>query len=323
MERTDRLESLRVNPLRYRLLKTEREMSEETGFQIEHPICLFNLEGLEIDLQAMKAALAETYERLPWDNYLVKRDQVNFLAQHFPELQEFLLSDFLPRYFADQTQLNELQGQFDRLSEAQRARFDGIRPYRRRGISQFMLHKSAHDCFEWSIEDLPHTAYMQTSEVKHDYRSLQRTFPPSPPQVTENRQFREVLVHLAVMSDIARMGKAKRIKIICQQVGIVTDPHQVVSNAPEGIHQDGCDYIVSALVVEIRGIAKGASVVFGPDKQTEYLRHTLVDGEAIFQADTGSPLWHVVEPIEAIGGAGSTAGVRNIIGYDIYIEESA
>lgn len=34
MERTDRLESLRVNPLRYRLLKTEREMSEETGFQI-------------------------------------------------------------------------------------------------------------------------------------------------------------------------------------------------------------------------------------------------------------------------------------------------
>lgn len=298
-------------------------MAKQTGVQVEHPIVLFNLHGLGVDLQALKGALAETYEQLPWDFYLVKRDQVEFLVQQFPELREFLLSDFLPRYFAEQTRLDELQPHLDRLTEAQKERFARIKPYRRRGISQFMLRKSERDCFEWSIEELPHASYSQTSEVEHDYRSLKRVFPPSPIQVTENRQFREVLVHLAVMTDIARMGKAKRIKIICQQVGIKTDPGQVVSNAPEGIHQDGCDYIVSALVVERRGITKGASVVFGPDKQTEYLRHTLMEGEGIFQADTGSPLWHVVEPIEPVHGAEDAAGVRNILGYDIYVEETA
>ena len=56
------------------------------------------------------------------------------------------------------------------------------------------------------------------------------------------------------MTDKFRSDATKTIKITCQQVGIVTDPNQIVSNAPEGIHQDGCDYIVSALVLERNGI---------------------------------------------------------------------
>lgn len=115
------------------------------------------------------------------------------------------------------------------------------------------------------------------------------------------------------MTDRCRSDATKTIKITCQQVGIVTDPNQIVSNAPEGIHQDGCD-IVSALVLERNGIAGGRSVVFGPDKAKEYLRHTLQDGQGIFQADMGSPLWHVVEAIRPATMGQATPGIRNIIG---------
>ena len=129
-------------------------------------------------------------------------------------------------------------------------------------------------------------------------------------------------MHLVSMADKCRSGTTKKIKIICQQVGIVTDPDQIVSNAPEGIHQDGCDYIVSALVIERKFITGGQSVVFGPDKSTEYLRHTLQDGQGIFQANMGSPLWHVVEPIQPESMDQAVPGIRDIIGYDTWVEES-
>ena len=93
-------------------------------------------------------------------------------------------------------------------------------------------------------------------------------------------------MHLVSMADKCRSGTTKKIKITCQQVGIVTDPDQIVSNAPEGIHQDGCDYIVSASVIEIKLIIGGQSVVFGPDKSMEYLHHTLQDGQAFSR-----PIW--------------------------------
>ena len=308
-----------VNPLHYKFLHTDLDLSREIGDSINHPIIHFNLKGIGVDLDKLKQAIAPTYQDLPWDMYLVKRDQINFILSRFPKDKDLLLGDLLPKYFAnkiDESRLNIYTKQF---SEGDLISFNRIKPYRRRGISSFTLEKSTHDNFEWTIIELPYSPYSQNSDVEFDYRNLPRKFPPSPPEVTANDEFRKILVHLAVMSDIAEKGKAQKIKIICQQVVILTDPYQQVSNAPEGIHQDGCDYIVSALVVERKNIIKGESVVFGSDKKTEYLRTLLLEGDAIFQADTGSNLWHVVEPIEQ--SSKEAQGVRGIIGYDIYIEE--
>jgi hypothetical protein len=91
-----------------------------------------------------------------------------------------------------------------------------------------------------------------------------------------------------------------------------------VTNAPEGIHQDGSDYIVSALVIERRGVVGGESIVLGPDKRTEYLRHTLQEGQGIFQADVGSPLWHWATPVRPAAPSSGEEAVRNILGYDVH-----
>lgn len=285
----------------------------------EYPILKFNLRDVGIDLSKLQN-ICPTYESLPWDMYLVKRDQVNFLIEKFPLLKQFFLESFLPDYFADKVTLFDVRSFIDQFDKEDMAAFEEIQPYRRRGISSFLLEKSGED-FEWNIEQLPYVPYRQTSNVLLDYRNLPRSFSPSPTKVTSNDEFRKILAYLATFTDIAEKGKTKKIKIICQQVGIISKPddNREESNAPEGVHQDGCDYIVSALVVERKGVIGGESVVFGIDKKTELLRTLLLEGDAIFQADAGSPLWHDVEPIESDGSP--VQGVRNIIGYDIYVEE--
>jgi len=285
----------------------------------EYPIVQLNIKDIGVDLNRLQQ-ICSTYESLPWDMYLVKRDQVDFLAEKLPWVKQLFLETFLPDYFADTISLSDLRKFVDRFDKEDIAAFEEIQPYRRRGISSFLLEKTNED-FEWNIEQLPHASYSQSSDVLLDYRNLPRSFPLSPTEVTSNDEFRKILAYLATFVDIAEKRKTKKIKIICQQVGIVSNPdnNREESNAPEGIHQDGCDYIVSALVVERKGVIGGESVVYAEDKKTELLRTLLLEGDAIFQADKGSPLWHDVEPIESDGSP--VQGIRNIIGYDIYIEE--
>ena len=285
----------------------------------EYPIVQLNIKDIGVDLNRLQQ-ICSTYESLPWDMYLVKRDQVDFLAEKFPWIKQFFLETFLPDYFADTISLSDLRKFVDRFDKEDIAAFEEIQPYRKRGISSFLLEKSGED-FEWNIEQLPYVPYRQKSDVLFDYRNLPRSFSPSPVEVTNNDEFRKILAYLATFTDIAQKRETKKIKIICQQVGIISKPNdnREVSNAPEGIHQDGCDYIVSALVVERKGVIGGESVVYAEDKKTELLRTLLLEGDAIFQSDAGSPLWHDVEPIESDGSP--VQGIRNIIGYDIYVEE--
>lgn len=71
--------------------------------------------------------------------------------------------------------------------------------------------------------------------------------------------------------------------------------------------------------IERDGVVGGESVVYGPDKRTEYLRHTLHEGQGIFQADAGSPLWHWATPVHVSDAAEARTGVRNIVGFDVHV----
>jgi len=97
-------------------------------------------------------------------------------------------------------------------------------------------------------------------------------------------------------------------------------------NAPEGVHEDGAQYIMSALVVNRQNITGAESQVY--EKTSSGLNEliyakTLQPGEFIFQADTGeehtfgNDLWHYVTPIEPQDTA--ELGIRDIIGFDIDI----
>ncbi len=91
------------------------------------------------------------------------------------------------------------------------------------------------------------------------------------------------------------------------------------TNAPEGIHEDGMDYIVSALVIERKNIIGGKSVIYGKNATTSLLEVTLKDGQGIFHPDKGSDLWHTVTPCTLDESNRHTYGYRSTIGIDINI----
>ena len=160
----------------------------------------------------------------------------------------------------------------------------------------------------------------QQKVAPEDPRALVRIFHEMESLVTEHPQVQLLMWRLADTVRGLRPG-ARRLHMHIHQMFVFADIMSTGDNSPEGIHQDGADYIVSALVIERAGIVGGESVVYGPDKKTEYLRRTLAEGEGIFQADAGSPLWHYVTPVRENPAVPPDYGHRSILGFDIDVLE--
>ena len=99
-------------------------------------------------------------------------------------------------------------------------------------------------------------------------------------------------------------------------------------NSPEGAHEDGVDYIVSALVINRHNLKGGQSQIIEqlPTGKKEIIyRRTLRPGEFVFQADTrdeliyGTDLWHHVTPF-TMAKPEKGEGWRDIIGLDIMVK---
>ena len=103
----------------------------------------------------------------------------------------------------------------------------------------------------------------------------------------------------------------KKYNVSVHQVRLLSYPHLTSDNAPEGIHQDGVDYIVSALVLNKHNISNDASIIYD-DKKHEIFRKNLEVGDFIFQEDR--QLWHDISLIQAEKGF---LGYRDILGFDI------
>jgi hypothetical protein len=301
-----------VEELEY--IADERALSERLGTTIEHPVRLFHLDGLGVSFGDLREQVLPSFRELPWDDYDVKMEQVGFLSACRPE-HAALLGEFLPRYFTGEWDLDRVSEILAGLDADERGAFDVIRPYRRRALARFELRRARGS--RWDIEQQPDAAFTQDGDKDDDYRRLQRRFAMSPAAVTEAPAYRAVLERLATIVNELHDGSITGLRIVCHQMGLVARPASKVTNSPEGIHQDGADYIVSALVLERAGVEGGESIVYGPDKRTEYLRHTLSEGEGIFQADAGSPLWHWVTPVHLSDRSRHGDGARNILGYDI------
>lgn len=60
------------------------------------------------------------------------------------------------------------------------------------------------------------------------------------------------------------------------------------SNSPEGIHQDGMDFIVSALVIERKNIKGSISKIYLNDKKNPLISYEMPEAYGIFQSDKGT-----------------------------------
>lgn len=283
---------------------------------IDAPLYMFDLESMGIDRAAFLRELMPTFEGLTWDPYDVRRMQMDFLQTHLPEARA-RLDAFYPGFFAGHHALSEIDDLLGRLSAVDRAYVEvEIQPCRKRSLARFRL--TPHGT-RWGVERQPVTEFVQRTP---DYRSMKRVFQPMRDEVCSSPMFQELVQRIA---DMARAvdGRERALEMTVHQASLVARPGAPADNSPEGIHQDGVDYLVSALVVERRNVQGGESRIFAEDKRTCLFRTTLQQGQGLFQADRNTGLWHDVTPVyvEPSGDGALGEGVRNIFGFDVNVLE--
>lgn len=155
-------------------------------------------------------------------------------------------------------------------------------------------------------------SYQFTQNVQ-DARKEARVFSPMEPKVLD-KDFYHLMGQMVALT-LYHQPNIYRLSLSTHQVRLLSYPESHADNSPEGIHQDGADYIVSALVLNKHNIENGHSVIYDPQLEPIY-KTQLDEGEFIFQDD--KELWHDITPIKA---KHSFLGYRDILGFDFKIIE--
>lgn len=315
-----------------RYLIDEETISDELGFPVAYPIRVFSLEGFGIDQKSFLKYMAPTFSLCPRDEYVVKLGQVNFLKRIFPE-ECPRLDSFLCRYYANEATLESVFDLVAMFDVAQRQEFERIRigGRRHRSAARYSMTRQS-GIPAWNARRVSAEDFHQEVQ-KSDPRSYVRVFQEMSEVVTGYPGFQTLLQCLAEMVYGIRPG-VRELQMNVHQMVVYADVLADGNNAPEGVHQDGSDYIVSALVIERAGIIGGDSTVYGPrpeyigkgdftafdaNRMMEYLAVTLHPGMGLFQADDKTPLWHNVTLVKENPSIPPPYGSRSIIGFDTKI----
>jgi hypothetical protein len=245
------------------------------------PVHVLRLADIGIDRDAFIRDVRPSFERTKWDMYDVKNRRAALEALGAP------------------------------LNPAQQAAYDAIQPHRRRAMRKYTL--TPRDGTLWRIAPNDERTFSQSV---NDYRSGTREFELIEPEISTHD---DVLRLLAAVAQTVREYRPalRQIQAVLHQVMVVARPAEAASPAPEGLHQDGADYIVSALVIDRTGVTGGVSKVREGRESAPMLEVELAAGEGIFQADANTPLWHEISPISLTPGA--EAGHRMTFGIDVHI----
>ncbi|MGN6150868.1 MAG: 2OG-Fe dioxygenase family protein [Lysobacteraceae bacterium] len=283
--------------------------------RLDTPITVLNVGQYGVNVDAFQQQMREAYPEFEWDSYLLQQNKISLIKEILPrESLAHVSSDTWYDIYTGVIQNPELYTVFPDLTAHDRSRIEALVPTRKRCMSEYLMHWSG----EWNIERIPSSLVSQTkaliaSDGEIDYRQSQRKFKELPEELFDDN-LRALLVGVAEMVRETRRS-IRKLNVSVHNTVVYCHPQQLVTNSPEGIHQDGVEYIISALVVERNNISGGKSVIYGRDKRTKLLQVELQAGQGIFQADLGTELWHEVTPITAIDKTRS--GYRSTIGFDV------
>ena len=158
-----------------------------------------------------------------------------------------------------------------------------------------------------------HTGKTIFQQKVDDNRNKERTF-----ELIEEPYHPFLLHFLTIVTKMTHIHQPIQTLIIdAHQVRQVTFPTIESHNSKEGIHQDGCDYIISACVLNRYNISGGISSIYTHEYNKIY-ETLLEEDEFIFQND--KDLYHYVTPIMYEStDTDEPYGYRDIIGFDITI----
>lgn len=302
---------------------TEKEISEQLKRTIKAPIRIGSLTDLAINKADFIASFKPFFDAdLMDDEYLVKNNQIAFLKSIFIE-DRISLEKIHQDYFEGKLSKTVLNPWIDKLSENQKKEFLILSKItRQRNISSFTVEKlSKKQRDNLLVKRIEAKSFKQDVS---DFRVWKRVFKQASKASVENELFKTLLKQVFLLiSEIH--PTVQKIKITSHFMRTISDIQIKGENSPEGVHEDGAKYIVSALVINRTNILGGETQIFEAiSEKKELIFNTILEaGEFAFQADTGeekefgTDLWHYVTPIQPINLA--EKGVRDIIGFDIEI----
>ncbi|MCD8399253.1 2OG-Fe dioxygenase family protein [Tenacibaculum finnmarkense] len=302
---------------------TEKEISARLKRTIKAPIRIGSLTDLAINKADFIASFKPFFDTdLMDDVYLVKNNQIAFLKSIF--IKEIAsLEKIHQAYFEGNLPKTVLNPWIDKLSENQKKEFLILSKItRQRNISSFTVEKSSEK--QRDNLDVKRIEAKSFKQDVSDFRVWKRVFKQASKASVENELFKSLLKQVFLLiSEIH--PTTQKVKVTSHFMRTISDVQIKGENSPEGVHEDGAKYIVSALVINRTNILGGETQIFEAisEKKDLIFNTVLEEGEFAFQADTGeekefgTDLWHYVTPIQPINLA--EKGVRDIIGFDIEI----
>ena len=225
------------------------------------PILVFQASQYYGNFTKARNNIINQHSKYQDDKYLLQQNKINIL-------QKMLPSDTLKRIpvaiwrnlYQGVISDDDIPCLFDEISPEIYNKISSLQPTRKRLISKYIVQINN----KININRIKSSSFRQ-KEAKliktdiFDYRKLNRTFAELPDELLDD--------HLLALIEFT----AFRVKNAAPSANklIVTIHHTIVysyfdcgsTNSPEGIHQDGMDYIVSALVIERQNISGGTSII--------------------------------------------------------------
>ncbi|TMP34748.1 2OG-Fe dioxygenase family protein [Pseudoalteromonas rubra] len=285
--------------------------------ELKVPIEVINTADFGVDINTLSATLRNAYEHdYEWDNYLFRQKKIELIKQNLaPEELAKYDENFWGQYYSGIMPDSDLRAVLEKCPPSLYAELDKLKPTRKRLIAEFNI---THDGNDFVIKRVPAREFGQedalTSTNLQDYRLVKRKFKELPDKL-DTEYLHKTIKYLANQLYTKLNGQQCNFNIIVHYTLVYCYPEESATNSPEGIHQDGMDYIVSAMVVERNNVEGGKSIIYGSDAKTEVLNTTLQPGMGILQPDRNSDLWHTVTSIRTKNN--NETGYRSTIGFDI------
>jgi len=288
--------------------------------QLVIPISILSASSYGISLDSFLSRTQEYFADFSWDDYVLRQNQITLLrkTKTVQSKQMPLTEHFWEAYYFGQEDKMLTERLIYALTQDEKAALKSVKPTRRRAVSEFSLVKNG----SWHIERVSAKPFAQQEALiedsnNRDFRIGSRRFKDLPEEMIDDDLIKLIKGTSGQISQ--HDPSVKKMDLVVHHAEVVCYPDQQASNAPEGIHQDGMDYIVSALVISRSNISGGRSIIYDNDKSTRILEVELCPGQGILQPDKNTQLWHDVTPIQSLDDI--SAGSRSTLGFDFTVTQ--
>ncbi len=183
---------------------------------------------------------------------------------------------------------------------------------RRRQVARILMNRDGDD---WSVVRVPIQPYTQPDHEDFE-RSIPRYFESAPEKTTDHKEFRKLLINLANIIQGVRKG------VRCLSINLFFNRSVDQEGAPgvcaleEGMHQDGVDFLVPAIVVDRQNLEATSGKSSVHTLEGEELHSSVLmpgQGHLLMDAKVLHAISHVKRTVKFV------SGTRDILGLDFKV----